>query len=87
MEEMKPQPLHSFLKSLMQLIFPLLLLGGLEMGRHCGSDGARGAGAQLGTRFLMSQESSAHQNFKTLLQNSARRHHFNVEATCPCQVD
>ena len=50
---------------------PVIAAGGIGDGRGIAAVMALGAaGAQLGTRFLMSQESSAHQNFKTLLQNS-----------------
>ena len=50
---------------------PVIAAGGIGDGRGIAAVMALGAaGAQLGTRFLMSQESSAHQNFKTLLQSS-----------------
>lgn len=50
---------------------PVIAAGGIGDGRAIVAALALGAqGVQMGTRFLMTQESSAHENFKNLLLNS-----------------
>ncbi|MBC77813.1 MAG: nitronate monooxygenase [Halobacteriovoraceae bacterium] len=50
---------------------PVIAAGGIGDGRAIVAAQALGAqGVQMGTRFLMTQESSAHENFKNLLLNS-----------------
>lgn len=50
---------------------PVIAAGGIGDGRAIVAAMALGAqGVQMGTRFLMTQESSAHENFKNLLLNS-----------------
>lgn len=50
---------------------PVIAAGGIGDGRAIVAALALGAqGVQMGTRFLMTQESSAHKNFKNLLLNS-----------------
>lgn len=58
---------------------PVIAAGGIGSGQGVAAAFALGAhGAQLGTRFAMTQESSAHQNFKTLLTQA------DSEATMLC---
>lgn len=50
---------------------PIIAAGGFACGKSALAGFALGAeGIQMGTRFMMSQESSAHENYKKLLLNS-----------------
>jgi len=54
-----------------QIKIPLIAAGGFSTGRSILSAMALGAdGVQMGTRFLMSKESSAHENFKNYALNA-----------------
>jgi enoyl-[acyl-carrier protein] reductase II len=51
---------------------PVIAAGGIADGRGMAAAFALGAsGVQMGTRFLMTKESSAHDNYKKLLRNSS----------------
>ncbi|MAZ47868.1 MAG: nitronate monooxygenase [Halobacteriovoraceae bacterium] len=53
------------------LKIPVIAAGGFACGKSALAGFALGAeGIQMGTRFMMSQESSAHENYKNLLLNS-----------------
>jgi enoyl-[acyl-carrier protein] reductase II len=67
---------------------PLIAAGGIADGSGLLAAFALGAdGVQMGTRFLMTQESSAHQNFKDLLLNAgASSTKLVMKATTPVRL-
>ena len=67
---------------------PLLAAGGIASGAGIAAALALGAdGVQLGTRFLMTQESSAHENFKKLaLASHAHSTQIMMRATIPVRL-
>lgn len=69
-EELTTLALLTLLKK--QITIPLIAAGGIHDASTSLAAIVLGAeGVQMGTRFLMTQESSAHQNFKNLLLNSS----------------
>ncbi|MGZ3790395.1 MAG: NAD(P)H-dependent flavin oxidoreductase [Bacteriovorax sp.] len=67
---------------------PLIAAGGIGDGRAVLAAFSLGAdGVQMGTRFLMTKESSAHQNFKDLLMNAkASSTKTLMKATTPVRL-
>jgi enoyl-[acyl-carrier protein] reductase II len=70
------------------LKIPLIAAGGISSGQSIAAALALGADAvQMGTRFLMTRESSAHQNFKQLLLRSTSTSTMTLmKATVPVRL-
>ena len=67
---------------------PVIAAGGIASGRAIAAAMALGAdGVQLGTRFLMTKESSAHENFKNLSLNALPHStQITMRATVPVRL-